>query len=103
MNRLSKAILGLVTLAAPIIFIVFLPVGYANISEAVRDRIQPTLLFRRLLFTYMIACFLLIAGYLVHAWKVIPAEEKRFWLVALLLLNIFALPVYWYRFLWKRN
>jgi hypothetical protein len=46
----------------------------------------------------------LIAAYLAMLYRstLVPSGRRTFWALVLLLGNVFALPVFWYVFLWRR-
>ncbi|MHA1567936.1 MAG: hypothetical protein ACTSXZ_00575 [Alphaproteobacteria bacterium] len=45
----------------------------------------------------------LVIGYLVHLFKTshVPQDKKALWAVVLFLGNMFAMPVYWYFYIWQ--
>ncbi|HEY3306823.1 MAG TPA: hypothetical protein VGJ93_00060 [Desulfuromonadaceae bacterium] len=55
-------------------------------------------------FLTMVWMFVLIAIYIRHIFKTeaVPQEKKTLWAVVVFLGNIFAMPVYWYLYIWKK-
>ncbi|MCB8980930.1 MAG: hypothetical protein H6657_26285 [Ardenticatenaceae bacterium] len=45
----------------------------------------------------------LLIFYLVYLYKTehVPAKERPFWAAALILGNIVAMPIFWYRYMWQ--
>lgn len=51
----------------------------------------------------MVCMLILIVIYLVHLFKTsdVRQDKKALWAVVLLLANIWAMPVYWYFYIWR--
>ena len=44
-----------------------------------------------------------VASYLVYLFKTnyVPSEKKALWAVVIFLGNVFAMPVFWYLYVWR--
>lgn len=60
-------------------------------------------IFRLQMFS-MALMLALMALYIVHVFRTdrVPADKKALWAVVLLLGNLFAMPIYWYFYIWPR-
>jgi hypothetical protein len=60
-----------------------------------------------ILFVGELAIILLIFGllvfYVIHLFRttLVPSDKKALWAVVLLLGNLFAMPVYWFLYIWR--
>ena len=54
-------------------------------------------------FATMLEIFALLVIYVIHLFKTaaMPQDRKALWAVVLFLGNMFAMPVYWYLYIWK--
>jgi len=61
-------------------------------------------MFRLQLFS-MAFCAALLAFYIVHVFRTdrVPADKKALWAVVLFLGNVFAMPVYWWLYVWPKS
>jgi hypothetical protein len=52
---------------------------------------------------FMLLVFALMVFYVVHLFRTteVGADKKALWAVVLFLGNMFAMPVYWYLYLWR--
>ena len=59
----------------------------------------------RLQLLFMAVWVALLAFYIVHVFRTdrVPADKKALWAVVLFLGNMFAMPVYWYLYIWPKS
>lgn len=103
-NRLAKLALGVVTALVPLVLVASALLGYWA-TYALRAGRHLNLRIGLFGPLYIALVLVLLAFYMIHAWRSsrVPAEKKRLWLGALLFLGVYAMPVYWYRFIWKQS
>ncbi len=103
--KIRRIALGVVSLLPAVYCIVFIAVAY---SALVLDR-TPGPMAARVLIGIHLTCIVLLLGlvcfYVWHAWRnqALSAEERRCWIIALCLLNAFSIPVYWYKYIFRRG
>ncbi len=53
--------------------------------------------------SFMLLAWVLIAIYIINVFKndLVDKDKKALWAVVLFLGNIFAMPIYWYLYIWK--
>lgn len=78
---------------------VFLPITRANPTEAIA-------IFDRIFAIHMgvgFFCMALMAFFVVYLFKtsLVPNEKKALWAVVLFAANLFAMPIFWYIYMWK--
>jgi len=105
MSKPAKLILGTLTALTPLLFgaKILMVLFYAIPKIQAR---QPLSLYYRLSSLLVILLgFGLLVFYLVHLRRtnLIPRDRRSRWLLILWAFNIFAYPVYWYRFIWKED
>jgi energy-coupling factor transporter transmembrane protein EcfT len=103
-----KIIIGALTLW-PILymmgFVVFFVVMFFTLPHMPKDSGMPApfvIIFGLHLFTILFS-FLLVAFYIYYLFKTdkIPQDKKALWAAVLFLGNIFAMPVFWYLYIWR--
>ena len=59
----------------------------------------------RLQLLFMLLMLALLAFYIFHVFRTtrVPNDKKALWAVVLFLGNLFAMPVYWYFYVWPRE
>ncbi len=113
MTRPLALVIALLTLA-PWAFIVFFFVTFSTVfaqAQTVQTGGGPSNEFFRnfdrifhlqLLGTGWIVALLIF--YIVHLFRTsrVPSDKKALWAVVLLLAHLFAMPVYWYFYIWPK-
>ncbi len=105
MSGRRRVALGVATLW-PFLYIVFfiVVIGIATVrggGEPDNELIIPeALLFALHIFTMLVVVLLMVV-YLVHAYRSeeLVGDKKTFWVIALFMGNLLAMPVYWWMFL----
>jgi len=104
--RLSKPVAVLVFLAT------LVPLGYLAffLTVIVSDVFSespggPPVAFKILFALHLLCMFwmwALMAFYIVYLFKspAVPKDQRVLWLVLLLFVNMFAMPVFWYLYVW---
>jgi hypothetical protein len=115
MSKSKKLALAVAT-AWPLVYMVFFIVFFFSTffaagiaSQRTGAASSPTgpplflLVFFGLHLLTMLLVFGLIAYYIVHLFKTerIPSDKKALWGIVLFMGNIFAMPVYWYLYIWR--
>jgi hypothetical protein len=51
----------------------------------------------------VIECWLLVASYVIYVFKTrhVPSDKKALWAAVLFFGNIFAMPVFWFLYVWR--
>jgi hypothetical protein len=98
--RLTRLALGLVTVAAPACFALELVLLHNRLPGTGPSPLVSVL--QRFVWPYVVLVFLLMAFYIPHAFvsKRVPEAKRTRWVIALTLLNMWAMPVYWYLYIW---
>ena len=112
--RLSRPVallVALFTLTPWAYFVFFMTHFMATFAEVSSAQSQPpeqffrdfNLVFR-LQLLMMALLVALLAFYVVHLFRTdrVPADKKALWAVVLFLGNLFAMPVYWYLYMWPK-
>lgn len=105
MNKFGKLMLGAVTVIAPLLFVLFGVAQFRYIGHGIDMHVYASsTLFWIVMFCTFI-CYGLGVFYIIHSRRsrCIPAERRGFWLGILLIFNVFAYPIYWYRFIWNQE
>ena len=112
MTRTRALLLGLATLWPFVYFLIsMLMIGAMVVFTLTADAHGDgedffTTVFFTMFTLHMLTLLLvvaLVAIYLVHLFKTdgVPQDKKALWAVVLLLGNMFAMPVYWYLYVWR--
>ena len=108
MNKFFKILLGIMTLY-PLLhlfffiglfgFIAFKIFGGQVFNE--HSQVFPFLIISHI--SAMVFILGLIGFYSMHIYKCNPvsSEKKILWLILIVFVNVFSMPVYWYLFVWK--
>jgi hypothetical protein len=112
MSRTSKIALGIATLwpiAYMLLFLGFMLYMVLFSLRATQGSLPPsglpagiaTIFVLHLLTILWI--WVLIGIYIVHLFKTdrVPKDQKALWAVVLFLGNMYAMPVYWYLYIWR--
>ncbi len=108
--RLSKSVAIFVLLATfvPLVYLIFFMVTMAvSVVSDPQSGPDPTLF--KVLFLLHLLCMLwlwaLIAFYLVYLFKsaAIPKDQRTLWTILLLFFNMFAMPVFWFLYIWPES
>jgi len=99
MKSIFALALGVVTLVPVLYFMVFVCVFVMLELRLVSREYDNFTLFALIHVTVVILNFMLIGLYLLHAHRNTHlSEDKRTrWLIAILIANVFAMPIYWYK------
>jgi hypothetical protein len=109
--RLSKpaAVFVLLATLVPLAYLVFfIGTMVVAVLSASSDGPEPPTLFK-VIFLLHLLCMLwlwaLTAFYLVYLFKSseVPTDQRVLWAVVLLFFNMFAMPVYWYLYIWPES
>lgn len=109
-SKSKKVVLGIVTLW-PIVYMVFFMASIffliaSTPSNAPSNQMSPILrlIIPLHILTILLSFFLLFIYIrnLFHNERV-PQDKKALWAVVLFLGNMFAMPVYWYLYIWKEK
>lgn len=103
MTKTQKAILGAITILPLLLFIAELIVGYLYVFIPVRSGRRPFPYNAHLIFAMALVTWTMLTYYIIHMRKssLIPPDNKSRWLGLLWGGNVFAMPYYWYRYIWK--
>jgi hypothetical protein len=111
LNRPVALLIGLITLA-PWAYFVFLMVSVMPRLAAVpasgasaADFLVHFRIIWRLQVLMLLVFFGLMIVYIVHLFRSdrVPPDKKALWAVVLFLGNLFAMPFYWYSYMWPRR
>ena len=103
-SRPVAAIIGIVTAWPVLYFITFMAFMLSTMSsENARMEELFGYLFVAHLLT-MLVTLALLAFYVVHLFKndSMPSDPRLLWMLVLFFGNLFAFPVYWYLYVWRR-
>ena len=108
-NRAVAALLGILTLA-PWAFFIYLVARITSgaFPPVPAPNAPPEEFFRefnalfRFQMVFMLVMLALMVFYIVHVFRTdrVPQEKKALWAAVLFLGNLFAMPVYWYFYIW---
>jgi hypothetical protein len=98
MSRAIAAVAGIASVL-PLVYLVYF-VWHITSLETDAAREAPLSLHLAALGLMLV----LIGVYLAMVYRsaFVPSEKRTYWAVVLLIANVFALPVFWYVFLWRR-
>ena len=111
MNKPTKLLLGLATLL-PLAYVIFLFVSLFIHFTSMIFRIPARDIFVEWFdpmfivhLGAMLWIMVLTVIYMVHIAKnaVLKNEMKAIWVMAVFMVNIFAMPIYWYLYIWRRR
>lgn len=107
LNRPLALALALFTVAPAVYFVVFLAFLMPRLASlsagAPEDFLKQFDVAMRLHILNMFLVLALLVFYVVHLFHTVrvPTSKKALWAVVLLLGNLFAMPVYWYFYIWQ--
>ncbi len=102
MTTPSTAALGVISIAPLLVFMIliaWLP-GYAAKVQSTGQEFTPIFTFAKF---YIFTGWLITIGAIVIAFNSphVPQSKRIGWAIALFVFNMFALPVFWYRYIWR--
>src|SRR2546425_10295096 len=111
LNRPVALIVALLTLAPWAYFVFFFAHFMSRFPAVPTSGAPPQEFFQdfeaifRLQILAMLLVLALIAFYIVHVFRTdrVPKDKKALWAVVLFLGHLFAMPVYWYLYMWPRR
>lgn len=104
MSRIGATILGMLNLL-PLTYLVYFIAGMMAIDT--RNEPSPAR-FENLVLWHLATMGLIIVltiVYLVIAYRApnVPNDKRTFWATVLFMGNMFAFPVFWYLFVWRKH
>ena len=112
LSRPAAIVVAVLTLAPWAFFISFFAYFARHFpTDPVSTAPPPDEFFRnfntvfRLQLLFMGFLVALLAFYIVHVFRTdrVPSDKKALWAVVLFLGNLFAMPVYWYLYVWPKS
>ena len=102
MPRALAVLVGIASVA-PLVYLVYFIWHVTSLEHTGLTRFESMLAFH--FATIALIVFFLIAVYLYMLYRsaAVPEHRRTLWAVVLFVANIFAFPVFWYLFLWKRT
>jgi hypothetical protein len=99
MSKSTSALLGTFSLIPLIGFFLLLALASRLAPGSPND---PQVLFQ-VAAIYVVGSWLIVIGAMVFAFRShhIPKSQRILWAMALFFFNMFALPIFWYKCIWK--
>ena len=102
---MSRALAVLVGIASvlPLVYLVYFIWHVTSLDHTGLTRFEALLSLH--LATIALIVLVLMGAYLFMLYRsaAVPQHRRTLWAVVLFLANVFAFPVFWYLFLWKRS
>lgn len=102
MSRALALLVGIASVA-PLVYLVYFIWHVTSLEHTGLTRFEALLTVH--LPTIVLIVVLLLAMYLFMLYRTaaVPEHRRTVWAMVLFLANVFAFPVFWYLFLWKRT
>src|SRR4051812_35362604 len=111
LNRTAAVVVAILTVAPWAFFVYMFAMLSSGTFPPIPDPNKPEVFFRefnaifRVQMLFMVVILGLLAFYIMHVFRTdrVRQDKKALWAVVLLLGNLFAMPVYWYHYIWPKT
>jgi hypothetical protein len=100
-SRPVAALIGIASVL-PLVYLIYFIWHVTSLEHTGLTRFEALLVLH--VTTVALVVVLLMVGYLLLIYRsgLLPSERRTLWAVVLFIGNVFAFPVFWYFFLWRR-
>jgi len=102
MSKPVAALLGIASVL-PLVYLVYFIWHVTSLEHTGLTRFEALLTLHLASIALIVLILMSVYLFMLYRSASVPQERRTLWAVVLFLANVFAFPVFWYLFLWKRT